>query len=180
MLQSIFILILLLVIAFVLIKFTSKIIFKIIAFALLIPIVGILMYLFNLGPFAYNYFAKDSLSNKFCEGENMELLKNKTCNCIVKPYQNILENKFKSEELLEIEKNNYQSAYIFLKVWPLLEKELESCCENKSERDSVVSYFFKSVTPLNLSKNDFENWFINKKDMLLNEKEALERIQERI
>lgn len=180
MLQSIFILLLLVIIAFVLIKFTSKIIFKIVAFALLIPIVGILMYLFNLGPFAHNYFAKDALSIKFCEDKNMELLENKTCDCIVKPYQKILEEKFNTEELQEIEKNNYQSAYIFLKVWPLLEKELESCCENKNERDSVVSYFFKSVTPLNLSKNDFENWLLYKKDKFLNEKEALEKIQERI
>lgn len=180
MFQSILILIGLLVLAYILIKFTSKIIFKIIAFALLLPIVGILMYLFNVGPFAYNYFAKDSLSTKFCNETSMELLEKKACNCIVKPYLYILENKFNTEELQEIEKNNYQSAYIFLKVWPSLEKEIESCCENKIERDSVVSYFFKSVTPLNLSKNDLENWLENKKDKLINEKETLEKIEQRM
>jgi hypothetical protein len=180
MFQSILILILLVALAYILIKFTSKLIFKLIAFALLLPIVGILLYLFNVGPFAHNYFAKDSLTIKFCNENTMELLEVKACNCIVKPYGSILENKFSAAELQEIEKNNYQSAYIFLKVWPILEKELESCCENNIEKDSVISYFFKSVTPLNLSKNELENWIVNKKDKLINEKETLDRIQQRI
>jgi hypothetical protein len=127
-----------------LVKYAAKLVFKILGFIFFIIALFITLYMLNIGPWSDNILSRKSLEKKFCNSNADAQL----CDCVVQPYVQILETKFLEDELREIENSNYESAYIYTKLYGELKSYVALCVGNADSAESLLNTFQNELIPV--------------------------------
>jgi len=88
------------------------------------------------------------------------------CACIVKPYTKLLEEKFDKEELVELEKKNYESAYVFSKLSSQVAIQTTLCTGSEDSSKKLMEKFVKEISPFGYSTAKTAEWFKSTTELL--------------
>lgn len=130
-LENIIILAVLILLAFVVIRFLTKILAKLIAFAIVAALIIYVLFYWNGGliNIGKDTFIIYDLEEKYCE-EKMDTVK---CNCIIQPLKEDIESKYTAEELDEIKNDRSESLEILMNSIRENQESIKECLqENKS------------------------------------------------
>lgn len=118
-------------------KFAKQVLLKVLLFICFIGLTIFGLYYFAIGPFSGNFLHIDELFNKYCETPNSP-----TCQCIVKPLKQDMNERFTKAELSELKKDRLQTAYVFQKSLSEISKKSKACLAEK-DQDQLWSQFIK-------------------------------------
>lgn len=102
------------------------------------------------------------------------------CECVVKPYTKLIEDKFEKDELKEIESKNYESAYVFSKLSTQLAVQTTLCTGSEDSTKKLMNKFVKEISPIGYTTAKTAEWFQTKTteidDKQLRKKELDEKL----
>jgi hypothetical protein len=147
-------------VAYLLMRFTKGLLFKIIGVVVMAIAVILLAYLLGLGPFKKNVLSRSYIDDTFCASEQTE--DKAVCECIVQPYRLILNRYFSEEELDEMEKSHYECTYVFVKLYDQIIADAQQCSGNQDSAQILMQRFVTTLVPL---LSSVEGWEKTKNDL---------------
>lgn len=164
------------IVALVLIKVAKSILFKVIGFILIIPVVLIVLYITDTGPFSNNLLSREHLKATFCETDLQDAL----CMCVAKPYIAMIEGKFSPAELDEIESKNYETAYVFGKLYDSLKIQVGMCSGNADSAAILMQSFSTKLLPTGEKTSALAAWIMEKGNGVKNSNSRLKELDEKL
>ena len=134
---QIIIIISVIIVSWIVFKMISKIIFKIILPILIVLIGGYFLYQ-SLGP---GNLIED-VTEVYCEGATVDEIK---CECFVKPIILDLENRFNTQQLLDLKSNPIRSAEEFINSYNNKKDEINKCFQSKGESANIADSIFEDI-----------------------------------
>lgn len=136
--------IVLLIAGFLLLRFASTILIKILGFLFcLVAAVG-MMYYFSWGPFKEYELSVEQLELRYC----VTLSDSDLCECVVQPLKRDMEQRFTFEELEKIKNNKAENAYVFKKSLASTKEEAIACLKLKGQ-EAKYQTFIHDLIPVN-------------------------------
>lgn len=161
--------------ALILLRFSGKILSKLIGLVLFALVAFTMAYFLGIGPFKPTFTDIYAMEEKFCEGEQ----KNDTiCDCIVKPMVATYNEKFTPEELEALKNDKPESAYVFAKVIQSIKDDSDACLEER-ENKNAWSLFYKEVLPFDLGLDHLNHLKEKFGSILEDKKDRKENIDEK-
>lgn len=162
-----------------LLKFATKILFKLLGFALCVLAAVVFMYVFSWGPFKKNITQIQTLEEKYCEEERDDDI----CECIVAPLKLDMIQRFSNEELEAISQDKIKSFRILTKSMDATKGSSLGCLSERGAEDKYNDFLLDFAQ---LDKEDIDfirskgkeigDWIKDKADSL---GESFEEIDER-
>jgi hypothetical protein len=128
--HSIILLAIAVIIGILLIKFVTKVFFKVLIFLAVAGVICYLIFFYTGGNknSGEKTFMLYSLQEKYCTGK-MDSVK---CECIINPLLNDLRGKYKSEEIAEISKDPIKTADVLVKLLSENRTDIKACLKGKN------------------------------------------------
>lgn len=130
---------------YIVMRFSGKIMSKLIGLALFLVVAFAAAYLLGFGPFKPNFTNIHKMEEKFCEGENKD---QDICDCIVMPLKAKYMDKFTTEELTALNKDKIESIYVLQKAISSIKDESNECLERKGN-EKGWNKFIQELLPAN-------------------------------
>ena len=121
-------------------RFSGKLISKVIGLLAFLAIAFIAAYMLGFGPFKANFTNITYINEKFCEGEDKD---QEICDCIVKPLTEKYKEKFTAEELKSLDENKLESAYVLEKAISSIKEKSNACLEEKGKEKAWNTFITK-------------------------------------
>lgn len=128
--------------AFIVLRFATRWIGKLIGFLVLIVLAIGAMYFSGLGPFQKTATSPYRLMDRYCSPNHPEPA---YCECIVKPVVTDLMSRFTEGELEDLRKNRWESAYAFKKSLEA-QKATVDLCLNERNKDDLLKKFLLDLS----------------------------------
>jgi hypothetical protein len=149
-------------VAYLLIKFTKGLLFKILGVGIMAIAVILLAYLLGLGPFKKNVLSRSHIDDTFCTSEQPE--DKAVCECIVQPYRLLLNRHFSEDELDEMERSHYECTYVFVKIYDQIITDAQQCTGQQDSAQILMQRFVTTLVPLLSTVEGWEKTKNNLKD----------------
>ena len=141
--------ILILIVVFLVLKFATKFIVKLVAVLCLLVLAIAAMYYYSWGPFEKESLSLDELKQNYCgEGGDEDI-----CQCIVKLLEADLDMRVDEEERSSLESDKLKSLYAMQKSLSTTKPEAMECLAAKGEEDKYEE-FLKDFIPIENNKLD--------------------------
>ena len=124
------------VIAFLVIKFATKLLYKLLGILVLAGVVIYLMFHFGLGPFKENPVSISTLESKYCQSKPE---RNK-CDCIVNILKKDLKSRWTESELEEMEGQRSTMAYLLKKSFEVRNDEITACLAKRGAEEELREF----------------------------------------
>lgn len=110
-----------------LIKFTTKLILKVLGFVVLVAVVIGAMYAKGIGPFKDTQVGLDALTEKYCGNPEEEAI----CECILQKAERDMRNRFTEDELDSLQADRIRAAYVLKRSLDATKNPAMQCLETK-------------------------------------------------
>lgn len=133
-LENIIILAVLIVLAFIIIRFLTKILAKLIAFAVVAALIIYVLFYWNGGilNLGKNEFIIYDLEQKYCV-EKYDTVK---CDCIIQPLKDDIESKYTAEELEALKGKQKESLNILMNSYRENQESIHECLKENNSGDA--------------------------------------------
>lgn len=129
-------LVIVLILAFVIIRFATKILFKILGFLLVVVAVAVVMYYLSIGPFKNDRTDIFKLEDRYCsEDGDVDI-----CECIIEKTMTDMNNRFTEAERLELRENRAKALYAFVRVMEANKEECTKCLEDRGVEEKYGEF----------------------------------------
>jgi hypothetical protein len=148
-------------------RFSKKIITKLISLVIFLVVAFTAAYLLGLGPFKPNFTDVFSIEEKYCESKDKD---QDICDCIAIPMRHVITSKFSREEIEDMKNDKVKSAYVFVKTINVIKDESQDCLESKGREDAWKEFtadlfpFKIGLDDINLMKEKVTDKFEKRKD----------------
>ena len=133
-----------LVIALLIIRFATRVLFKVIGWLLLVVLVVYGLYYWGLPPFENNPYSIRTWEAKYCGDPDADV----RCSCIVQPIKNDIESRFTKSELEALEDDRLDMLYTLWRSYEGLEDQIKRCLAEDQAEDQL-DVFIKDMIPIN-------------------------------
>ena len=164
------------ILAVILMWFATKIIMKLLGFALVIVAILGVMYYFSWGPFEHHHIKVLDLNAAYCDEEGDEDI----CQCIIVPIMTDLEQRFDYNEMLELSKNEPKAFYAFMRSMEVTKPQSMDCLERRSAEEKYDEFLLELVPVKDETLKDLTEKASRWKDKLKKEYETLKEDKEEI
>lgn len=115
------------------IRFATRLIIRLIGLAVLVLSVVFLLFYFEIGPFEQNPISIDSLKSTYCVDE----VNPAKCECIVRPIEVDMANRWTPTELDYLKQHGTQMAYAVTRSFEAVRDQIEGCLKDRGEEEAL-------------------------------------------
>ena len=143
------------IVGLIVLKFITKVIVKLVSFALVAGFVVFVLFYWNGGVLntGNSGFMLDELEQKYCHEQVSEV----KCNCIIEPISKDIRAKYSKQELAKLQQNKLKSVAIIGRTAVKHKKEIRDCLRANNALDEWDK-FMKDLKNLDI-ENKLDKFF---------------------